>query len=262
MRDKKSLSIIVFIIMMLLFTLCELSGFSLNPPKFEIDCESGNKVVLQYELQCTKDTAEYIKVDFKDISGRLDKDQISASGDEITLQPAKPYKFEIRVNTPVEGSGENILKVSFYDVPKENNMIAISSRISTRVYIRYTDKALIDLDVESISFEKKLIKKQYINYLKVRIRNRGNVYFRPVGKLILTDPQNSVSMFSINQFNLPVYSGKIRELITEINSIPEEGIYDAQIRVKTKLSKEKIFKFKIKIIKDQEVLIIERNNEE
>ncbi|MDD5067377.1 MAG: hypothetical protein PHF84_10075 [bacterium] len=243
----------------LMLTAGNLLGFSVNPGIFEIDCKAGNKVNLQYELRCTKSVSEFIKVDYENISGLIDTNHLQFPKQEIRLEPnGEAYKLNILVRTPVQASPENILKISFYDVPKGKSTISISTRISTRAYIRYTDEAKVRFQVENLGLKTLVNRGQTIHYLVATVKNEGNTYIKPRGTIRLTDAKGRDYQYEMNELGLPVYSNKSRELETVINSLPEPGLYEAVIESDLKITEKQSSTLKIKITDDHKILIMDR----
>lgn len=251
----------------ILFLNTYLSGFSIKPSIFEIDCNGGNRVTCQYELKCTKNVPEFINIEYNSLSGVITSNQIVLPKIPIILKPdSDVYKLNILIKTPLEGFPENILKISFYDNPVKHGSIAIGSMISTKVYLRYKNKAKVDYDVDKISFYTKISKKgRKINYLKVLIKNKGNVYLKPTGKITLKntdekivniDNKGNLFTFFINQFKKPVYAGRSRELKSEIDSIPDPGLYNAEMLLKDNICSDKKLKFKIRITENRNIIIL------
>ncbi|MBN1898803.1 MAG: hypothetical protein JW827_08505 [Spirochaetes bacterium] len=257
----------LFIIFNVLF-LNELLAFSVNPGKFEINCEAGNKVVLKYDLACTKEIPEFIRISYKNIAGELHDSQIEFPEEVIKLEPGKTLKsVDIIINTPMDVP-ENILKISFTDIPQASP-IGIASRISTRAYIRYKKKAKIDYNIESIKLESILFRGKMLNYFVVKIKNNSNVYIRPEGLLILknisdntrnTNHDSIPLQVPVNGIKVPVYAGQSRELRTLITGIPDQGTYLAEMKIKTDLTDYKTFRFKIKIY-NNEIFILGKDEE-
>jgi hypothetical protein len=236
-----------------------LDAFSVNPGVFELDCNSGNKVNLQYELQCTKSTPEFIRVEYANISGTINTDRIELPKQEIRLDPgADPFKLNILVRTPPEDSPENILKISFFDMPKDKGTISITTRISTRAYLRYKDKSKLDCLVENIEFRTVVNRGKTLFYFSMTVKNVGNTYLKPKGTIRLTDVKGEELEIPVNGLDFPVYSCQSRVLDSPIDFLPEPGHYKALLKMDLGMGGSREFKYKLEVTPDHKVLFAEK----
>ncbi len=249
----------VIIFSLIFFIANNVFSFSVKPGKFDVVCDAGNKVILQYELKCTKKIPEFIKIKYWNLKGRISADRFIMPELPIKLYPNQDAKkVKIIIRTPITNYAENILKISFVDVSTgEGGTISIASMLSTRTYIRYKDKALLSYEVKNFYFSSKRVRGgKIIKYFNLKVLNKGNTHIRPNGYAIFKNRKGVSYNYKINQFEFPVYSKKDRNLITEISDFPRQGRYDVEILVNTKLGQPKNFKYKVDICDDGKVNIV------
>lgn len=153
---------------------------------------------------------------------------IEFSQSKLALTPEQVVEFDYRINVPQDAEPGGHYGVVFFateppDVEDDANKVALSSMVGSLILVKVPGKI-----VEEGSLEEFSAKKFYFNPpvdFITRVKNSGNVHFKPQGEITLKD------MFGNEIKRVPVNESKGNVLPESIRRFENNWDGDGKIRI-------------------------------
>lgn len=158
---------------------------------------------------------------------------------DLRLAPGETKTAVIQVDVPQDASpGGHYGVVSFTAKPTDldETGVALSAVIGTLVLLNVSGDVRIDAALESFALLQNGNEKSFFEYGPItfveRIKNNGNVHFKPTGELRITDTfGKEVAKFALNEQGGNVLPASIRRFEQTLDKKNLFGRYKAQLSV-------------------------------
>ena len=183
----------------------ERTGLSVSPPTFEFSANRGDSLNNVIRVENITDEPLAVSVDVRNFSALGEEGQVNLSKDEnayalaswITVTPevetipAKESKtFEYTISVPANAEpGGRFGSIVFQTAPKPvsgGSGVAVGQEVGALVFLKIAGAVRENATIASLTTGSKLYEYGPVNF-ETRVKNLGNVQFRPKGTITVTN---------------------------------------------------------------------------
>lgn len=210
----------------------ERTGLSVSPPTFEFSANPGDSVSNSIRVENITDEPLAVSVDVRNFSALGEEGQVNLSREEnayslaawikvmpdkVTI-PAKEIKtFEYAINVPKNAEpGGRFGSIVFSTAPKPvagGSGVSVGQEVGALVFLKIAGEVRENAKVESLVTSSKLYEYGPVKF-ESRVRNLGNVQFKPKGTITVTNMFGKV-VATIPVDSRNVLPGAIRRMDAE-----------------------------------------------
>jgi len=183
----------------------ERTGLSVSPPTFEASANPGDDIKNTIRVENITDEPLNVSVDVRNFSALGEEGQVNLSKEDNsyalaswikispikdTIAPKESKTFEYTINVPSNAQpGGRFGSIVFITDPKpvtSGSGVAVGQEIGSLLFLKIAGDVREEAKIESFKTGKKLYEYGPVVF-ETRVKNLGNVQFRPKGTITITN---------------------------------------------------------------------------